>query len=66
MKPWWKSKTMWFNIAVVGGAALSGAVVFLPVLEPLLTPAAYATVFFVIGVVNVMLRSVTKEGIGDV
>ena len=56
---------MWFNIAVVGGAALSGAVVLLPVLEPLLTPAFYATTLFVVGIANVALRSVTSNGIGQ-
>ena len=65
MKPWWKSKTIWFNLAIVGGAVLSGAVGLLPLLEPLMAPAAYAVIFFVVGVVNVGLRAITEKGIGS-
>ena len=65
-KPWYTSKTIWFNIAVVVGSALSGAVVFLPMLQPILTPYVYAVAFFIIGVVNVVLRTITDKGIGDV
>lgn len=62
-KPWYKSKTVWFNVLTAAGAAAGGVVGLLPTLQPLLTPASYAVTVFVIGVVNVGLRAVTKHGI---
>ncbi len=65
MKPWYKSKTMWFNIATVGGAVLAGVVGLLPTLQFMLSPQAYAITFMVIGAVNVLLRSITESAIGN-
>lgn len=54
---------MWFNIMIVGGAVMSGAVTMLPVLEPLLTVTAYKVLFFVFGLMNIWLRKITVSGI---
>lgn len=62
-KPWYKSKMMWFNILTTLGAVAGGVVGVLPTLQPLLTPTSYAVTMFVVGVVNVSLRAVTKHGI---
>lgn len=59
MKPWFKSKTIWINVS----AAVAGAVQFLPGLKTELDPTVYAYAFFVLSVVNLVLRKVTTEGI---
>ena len=61
MKPWYKSKTIWFNIATVGGAVAAGVVGLLPTLQPMLPPETYAYLMFVVGFMNILLRSVTKD-----
>jgi hypothetical protein len=62
-KPWYKSKTVWFNIATVGGAVAGGAVGLLPTLQPLLSVEVYAIAMAVVGLINVGLRSVTKDAV---
>lgn len=62
-KPWYKSKTVWFNALTVGGAVATGAVGLLPTLQFLFTPQTYAIAFAVIGVVNIALRSITEDAI---
>jgi hypothetical protein len=62
-KVWYKSKTMWFNLAIVGGAAVDAAVGLLPTVEPLLSQEIYAITFFVVGIVNVALRAVTSNAV---
>ena len=59
MKPWYRSKTIWLNVS----AAVAGAVQFLPGLKTELDPTVYAYAFFVLSVVNLVLRKVTTEGI---
>jgi len=51
-KPWYKSKTVWFNILVTGSTVLSGVVGFIP--------TTYAGTIVAINVVNVILRAVTN------
>ena len=62
-KPWYKSKTVWFNGLTVGGAIAAGVVGLLPTLQPVLTPEVYAITFAVVGLINIILRSVTNNGI---
>lgn len=62
-KHWYKSKTVWFNILTVMGAAAGGVVGLMPTIQPLLSSQSYAIAMFVIGVVNVGLRAITKDGI---
>lgn len=62
-KPWWKSKTIWFNVLTIGGAVVAGAVGLLPTLQPLLSPQVYSITLFVVGMVNVVLRVITDKGI---
>ena len=64
-KPWYKSKTVWFNILTVGGAVVAGLVGFLPTLQFLFTPQSYAIAFAAVGTVNIVLRSVTDIGISN-
>ena len=59
-KEWYKSKTMWFNLAVGVAAGMPMA---LPILQPLLTPVLYLTAMFIVAVVNIVLRSITEQGL---
>lgn len=56
-KPWWRSKTMWFNMAV---AALIALEMNLPGLQGFIEPQTYAYVLMGVNIVNVVLRAVTK------
>lgn len=60
MKPWYKSKTVWFNILTVGGAVAAGLGGSLPALGPVLPVETYQILLFVIGSVNVALRAITN------
>jgi hypothetical protein len=62
-KPWYKSKTVWFNIATVGGAVAGGVVGLLPTLQPLLSVEVYGIAMTVVGLINIGLRSVTKDAV---
>lgn len=55
-KPWWHSKTLWFNALC---AALAAAEAGFAVLQPLLPVNAYATLLFGMAVGNAVLRAVT-------
>ena len=58
-KPWYKSKTVWFNLLTIGGAVLSGVAGLLPTIEVYFTPKVYTFTLFGIGACNVVLRSIT-------
>lgn len=62
-KPWYKSKTIWFNVVTVLASLFGALPALLPVVEPLISPAVFSVALFTIGVVNVVLRAVTKNGI---
>lgn len=62
-KAWYTSKTLWFNVVTVVSALAAGAVGLLPTVQFLFTPAGYAVTVTVIGLINLGLRSVTKEAI---
>jgi hypothetical protein len=63
-KPWWRSKTIQFNaLAIVLLAALEMAGQNVQLLQPLLSPKAYAAVAFALPIVNIVLRKLTIEGI---
>lgn len=59
MKPWYKSKTVWFNILTIGGAVVAGLGGILPALGPVLSAETYQIVLFTVGFINVTLRAVT-------
>ena len=62
-KAWYTSKTLWFNVATVAAAVAAGLVGLLPTVQFLFTPQGYAVTVTVIGLINLGLRSVTKEAI---
>jgi len=56
----YKSKTMWFSVAlVVFGALLE----YLPYLQTIIEPKYYGIIFAVVGVITAILRYITKEPI---
>ncbi len=56
----YKSKTMWFSVAlVVFGALLD----YLPALQSIIDPKYYGLIFAVVGVTTAILRYITKEPI---
>ena len=56
----YKSKTMWFSVAlVIFGALLDN----LPALQSVIDPKYYGIILTVVGVIVALLRYVTKEPI---
>ena len=56
----YKSKTMWFSVAlVVFGALLE----YLPYLHDIIEPKYYGIIFACVGVITAILRYITKEPI---
>jgi len=60
-KPWWKSKTIWFNVIV---AALAAAEASAAVLRPMLGEQTYPVLLFTLTMGNAALRVITTQGIG--
>ncbi len=63
MKKWYESKTVWVAIATSLVGITGGVTALLPVLAPAMTAQAMAWTLFGVGVVNVVLRTVTSKGI---
>ena len=61
MKPWYKSRTLWFNALAL---ALAAAELQLKVLQGVLPGGVYAWLAFVLPVGNAALRFVTHTGVG--
>lgn len=57
IKPWWRSKTLWFNAVVI---ALATAEASFGVLQPLLPANAYACLTFGLAVGNAVLRFISN------
>lgn len=56
-KPWWKSKTIWFNIVVAGLVALEAS---FSMLQPILPVNTYGILTTVLAVGNAILRVISK------
>ena len=61
MKPWYKSRTLWFNALAL---ALAAAELQLNVLRGVLPGGVYAWLAFVLPVGNAALRLITHTGVG--
>jgi hypothetical protein len=59
-KPWWKSKTLWFNGLVAVGVALEAN---LGILNGHISTNAYMALAVLVPGVNIMLRTITSEGL---
>lgn len=58
MKPWYKSKTILFNLLATVAAFLTTAI---EPLRPMMTPEVFAYFSLAVGVINVVLRYVTSQ-----
>lgn len=61
-KPWYQSKTMWFNLAVTGLGIASSAV---PFLKPFVNPKTFGMLTTAVGMGNMALRAVTNTAIAS-
>ena len=59
-KPWWHSRTVWFNTIT---AILASLELSFGVLQPVLPPQWYAAVVLVVTVGNIILRTITVQGL---
>lgn len=59
-KPWWRSRTLWFNAVC---AALATAEASYGVLQPLLPVPVYALLSVALPVGNALLRVLTTQGL---
>ena len=59
-KPWYKSKTLWFNAAVAGLAALE---VSAHLIQPYVSGNVYGYGLMILTVGNAMLRIITTQGL---
>lgn len=55
-KRWWRSRTVWFNVAVAVFASLE---LSLGVLQPVLSANWFVLISVAVPIINIMLRSVT-------
>lgn len=60
MKKWYKSKTLWFNVAVGIGTAIE---VSLHLVEGYFDPRVFLALIGAVAGVNVVLRFVSTEGL---
>jgi hypothetical protein len=60
MKPWYQSRTLWLNVIVALFAALEANT---GLLKPFLPDNFYALLAIALPVINVVLRTVTTQGL---
>lgn len=59
LKPWYASKTIWANVALILAALQQQ----LPILQDYIDPKTYVWVLFFAGFLNIGLRAITSNGI---
>ena len=62
-KPWYKSKTLWFNVFLVVGPTIDALVGMFYMMEPFIAPGVYPFIVLGIGLVNVILRTITTQAL---
>ena len=60
LKPWWRSKTLWFNTAVGVGTAIE---ISFHLVEGYFDPRVYLGLIGIVAGVNVVLRTITAQGV---
>jgi hypothetical protein len=60
MKKWYKSKTLWFNVAVAIGAAVEAS---LTLVQGYFDPRVFLALIGLVAGVNVVLRFLTTTGV---
>ncbi len=59
-KKWWQSKTLWFNTIATGVGVATAST---PLLEPMMTAENFGVFTAVVGIANIILRSITHQSI---
>lgn len=59
-KPWYKSKTIWFNAISAGMIAFEAS---MHLIQPQITPSQYLGLISFMAVGNTLLRAITTHGI---
>lgn len=59
LKPWYKSKTIWVNVLTVLAGMGSVVQLWTPILDPVIIGVGMS----VVGLANIVLRTITTEGI---
>jgi len=59
-KPYYQSRTLWFNVALAAFTALSAR---MDLLQSYLSDGGYLAVMMLVAAVNVYLRTVTHQGV---
>jgi hypothetical protein len=62
-KKWYRSKTLWLNLAASALLLTEGLSYHIQGLTPFFDPATLALITFGLGVVNVVLRTITTQGV---
>ena len=62
-KPWYKSKTIWFNVAIQVAAVAAILSSTLPMLAGIVSVKAMAITMFALAFINQGLRSITNTGV---
>lgn len=62
-KPWWKSKTIWFNALATAAGVAEVMAQNLPILQAVLPPGVGAGLAVGVPVANVILRTITTQAI---
>jgi len=60
LKKWYKSKMIWFNVAIAMGAAVEAS---LNIIEGYFDPRIYFGLVVLIASVNVLLRCISTSGV---
>lgn len=60
-KPWWRSRTLWFNALASVPLLFDAAASNLGLLQPLIPPRYYPLVVAVITIGNLWLRAITSS-----
>jgi hypothetical protein len=63
VKKWYKSKTVWFNVAVGATAFTAALPGMLAILAPVLTVEVLKYTLFGVAVANYFLRRITSTGV---
>ncbi len=62
-KPWYKSKTVWFNIITILSPVVDALVGSMYLIEPLIAPGLYPFIMLGVGLVNIVLRRLTDNAV---
>src|SRR5689334_1552174 len=63
MKPWYKSKTVWFNILCTLAPIADYLASSTGLMQSFMTPTRFALYTSAVGLLNILLRTITTHGV---